>query len=573
MSSDVSQNHESPAESPAPEVATDAATQEPTPTAEATAETPAAEAQTAVAVAEQPAAAEEASAEPEQAAAPAADAPAESQPAEAAGAGVQAEPQATEAERPRVQLNPAGGEQLKAVPNPVTEGAAPEATESGEGEAPVSDSDIEAAAADLAGAVQDVVEVAIPKDVELGDLEAEIEAAMVGDAQAAEAAPEAASGAQELPEQGARLEGVIQSVHGDDVFFDLGFRIPGIVQMRQFEGIDPPEVGKKLKVVVSKVDENEGLIALNLPTGRSRPGGNWDAVEKGQTVDCTVQKTNKGGLEVMVGSLRGFMPASQVDTAFVGDLSAYVGQKLQAQITEVNPQKRNLVLSRRALLIEERKAQEAEFWETLEEGAEYDGRVKTIKDYGAFVDLGGADGFLHIGQISWTHIKHPNEVLSEGQSIRVKVTKIDREKNRIGLGMKELTQNPWDAAETTYAPETVHTGKVSRVMDFGAFVELEPGIEGLIHISQLDWKRVRKVTDVVQEGKEVTAKVLEFDKNRKRIALSVKAMSEDPRIAEEEAREAELAKRPPIERRTDLRGGIGQPESGGGLFGNPSDFS
>lgn len=570
MSSDVSQSQESPAESPAPEVAADATAPEPTPTAEAPAET-------AVAVADEPA--EEAPAsEPTAAATEPAEAPvAPSESAtEAAPAEDQADAASPETERPKVQLAPSGGEQLKAVPNPVTEGAAPEsASDSGEAAAPVSDADIESAAAELAGAVQDAVEVEIPKanDVELGDLEAEIEAAMAGDAQAAEAAPEAATGAQELPEQGARLEGVIQSVHGADVFFDLGFRIPGIVQMRQFEGIDPPEVGKKLKVVVSKVDENEGLIALNLPSGRSRPGGNWDAVEKGQTVDCTVQKTNKGGLEVMVGSLRGFMPASQVDTAFVGDLTAYVGQKLQARITEVNPQKRNLVLSRRSLLIEERKAQEAEFWETLEEGAEYDGRVKTIKDYGAFVDLGGADGFLHIGQISWTHIKHPNEVLSEGQSIRVKVTKLDREKNRIGLGMKELTQNPWDAAESTYAPETTVTGKVARVMDFGAFVELEPGIEGLIHISQLDWKRVRKVSDVVKEGQEVTAKVLEFDKNRKRIALSIKALSEDPRVAEEEAREAELAKRPPIERRTDLRGGIGQPESGGGLFGNPNDFS
>jgi small subunit ribosomal protein S1 len=222
--------------------------------------------------------------------------------------------------------------------------------------------------------------------------------------------------------------------------------------------------------------------------------------------------------------------------------------------------------------MEEREAQEEEFWESIQEDVEFIGRVKTLKDYGAFVDLGGADGFLHIGQISWTHIKHPSEVLTEGQEVNVKVIKVDRDKKRIGLGMKELSQDPWLVAAETYTPESIVTGKVTRATDFGAFVELEPGIEGLIHISQLDWKRVRKVTDVVQEGKEITAKVLEFDLSRRRISLSVKAMSQDPRVLEEAAREAELAALPPIERREDLKGGIGQPESGGGLFGNPSDF-
>jgi small subunit ribosomal protein S1 len=527
----------------------------------------------AVAVAEEPAAAEPV---------PVSEAPVgeqASQPTEESSAPVDesSEPTAlssdADSESRRVQLNPTGGDELKAVPNPVSESAvaAPVEVGSEDGAVASTDEEILAAAADLASAVRDVVEIEIPREVELGSLEAEIEAAMAGDAQQAEAT-KGADASQDLPDAGARLEGVVHSIHGDDVFLDLGFRIPGILQLRQFEGTTPPEVGKKLRVAVSKVDENEGLIAVNLPSGKSRPGGNWDAVEKGQVVDCMVQKMNKGGLEVQIGGLRGFMPAGQVDMHFVGDLSAYVGQKLPAKIIEVNQQKRNLVVSRRALLMEEREAQEEEFWESIQEDVEFIGRVKTLKDYGAFVDLGGADGFLHIGQISWTHIKHPSEVLTEGQEVNVKVIKVDRDKKRIGLGMKELSQDPWLVAAETYTPESIVTGKVTRATDFGAFVELEPGIEGLIHISQLDWKRVRKVTDVVQEGKEITAKVLEFDLSRRRISLSVKAMSQDPRVLEEAAREAELAALPPIERREDLKGGIGQPESGGGLFGNPSDF-
>ena len=413
--------------------------------------------------------------------------------------------------------------------------------------------------------------------MELGDLDAEIEAAMVGDSQqaaVAAAAAEAAGTPQvDLPEEGTRIDGIVQSVHGDDVFFDLGFRIPGIAQLRQFEGTEAPEAGKKIRVVVRKVNEAEGLIEVNLPGGKQRLGGNWEAVEVGQIVDCLVNKTNKGGLEVSVGSMRAFLPAGQVDLAYVESLEPFVGQKLQVKIIEANQKKRNLVVSRRALLVEERKGLEKEFWETIEEGEEFTGRVKTIKDYGAFIDLGGADGFLHIGQIAWTHIKHPNEVLSEGQEVTVKVAKVEKDKKKISLSMKELTQNPWVLAADKYAAESTVQGKVTRATDFGAFVELEPGIEGLVHISEIDHKRVNKVTDVVRVGQEVTAKVLEFDGNKKRVSLSLKALSEDPRIAAEAASEADFqaaqANRKP---REDLRGGIGSPSGGGGMFGNPTDF-
>lgn len=477
-----------------------------------------------------------------------------------------AESSAGQAAPKKVQLKPSGGEDLKAVPTQDEISAAAASV--------VPDPDGNAGApAPQSTPRQAAPPVEIPSDVELGDLEAEIEAVMNAESQDA-ATVENDSLSQDLPETGTRKEGIIQSIHGDDVFVDLGCRLPGLLQVRQFEGKDPPEVGRKINVTVSKVDENEGLITVNLKGGRARPGGNWDEVEKDQIVDCMVTGSNKGGLEVKIGSLRGFMPAGQVDLQYVESLDSYIGQKLEVKVIEVNPQKRNLVVSRRALLIEARKELEKDFWEGLEVDQEFEGRVKTIKDYGAFVDLGGADGFLHIGQIAWTHIKHPSEVLSEGQEINVKVIKLDAEKKKISLTMKAMTPNPWDSAANRYTPETVITGTVSRVTDFGAFIELEPGIEGLVHISELDYKRVRKVTDVVRVGQEVSAKVLEFDQNRKRVSLSLKQLKEDPRVAEEAAAAEELAKinasRIPREK---LKGGIGKPSTGGGgLFGNPGDF-
>ena len=533
-------------------------------TEEATSETPVTEVATETVASETegetPAAIEAVAEAPVEPAAAPAEAPTVAEPDAPAETSAAAEPVAK-----KVQLKPTGGDDLKAVPTQDDiSAAAAEMVVSPDGEV----------VQQVAGTPKDAaIPVEIPPEPELGDIEAEIAAAMNTETETA-AKVENDPLSNELPDTGSRKEGIVQSIHGDDVFVDLGCRLPGLLQLRQFEGQPAPEVGKKINVTVSKVDENEGLITVNLRGGRARPGGNWDEVEKDQIVSCMVSGSNKGGLEVKVGSLRGFLPAGQVDLQYVESLDSYIGQKLEVKITEVNPQKRNLVVSRRALLIEARKEMEAEFWEGLEADQEFEGKVKTLKDYGAFVDLGGADGFLHIGQISWTHIKHPSEVLSVGQEINVKILKIDAEKRKISLTMKGMMPNPWDSASNRYTPETVITGPVTKVTDFGAFIELEPGIEGLVHISELDYKRVRKVTDVVRVGQEVSAKVLEFDQNRKRVSLSIKQLKEDPRIAEEAATEEELAKlnanRIPREK---LKGGIGKPAAGsGGLFGNPGDF-
>ncbi len=427
--------------------------------------------------------------------------------------------------------------------------------------------------------------VEIPKDVEGLDaaLEAEIEAAMseVKDSAITDAAggtPESSAKAdseeltEETIEQGHRLKGTVQSIHGDNVFVDIGFRSPGVVALRQFESEKPPEVGQSLDLTVDRYDANEGLVFVNLPRGRQHVGGNWDAVSVGQIVDCVVNKTNKGGLEVNVGTLRGFLPAGQVDLQYVGDLEPFVGQKLRVKITEANRQRRNLIVSRRAVLEEDRREAEEALWLTLEVGQKFAGRIKTIKNYGAFVDLGGVDGFLHIGQISWNRIKHPSEVISVGQEVEVQVVSLEKDQRKIGLGMRQLQANPWDNVENEYPIGTTISGKVSRILDFGAFVELQPGVEGLVHISELDYKRVNRVADVLSVGQEIDVKVLEVDPNRKRVSLSLKALKPAPKSAEPEQQEEEPESPPPVRKRKEpLKGGIGS--GSGQLFGDPKDYS
>lgn len=496
----------------------------------------------------------------------------------------------------KVQLKPkADPEQFKAIPSPGS--SVPilpnEAGSAEAGKADVSQEELEEAA--LLQVAEAATPIDIPPEVDQleDDLEAELAAALsdqgakelpktltdeevAAEATQAESASAPPTGtnpsapAEEGLAEGDRLKGKVESINNDDVFIDLGSRslgVPGIVPLRQF-GEKAPEIGKEVDVKITKIKESEGLIVLSLPRGRHKPSGDWDAVSAGQVVECVVNKSNKGGLEVNVGSLRGFLPASQADLYFVGDLEPFVGQKLTVQITEVNPKKRNLVVSRRKYLEAEREEIQKELWEKLAVGQEHTGVVKNIKDYGAFVDLGGIDGFLHIGEISWNRIKHPKDALSEQQQINVKILKMDREKNRISLGMKQLQQDPWKMAESNYAKDSTVTGKVTRTTDFGAFIELEPGLEGLIHISEIDHRRIKRVTEVLKVGQETSAKVLEVDLNRKRISLSLKALTEKPEEVVEEQPAYERKRKGPL-----LGGNAGDTAgSGGGLFGNPTDY-
>lgn len=488
----------------------------------------------------------------------------------------------------RVRLNPTfDPAQLKAVPSlsPPPETAGDQPQERKTADLATSDGDAVQVIERRAPAVEPppragkAVEIPpVVKDLD-AEMEAEIEAAMssgelspIG-TDAAQVAESAAQEDEERPaedalESGHHITARIQSIHGDSVFLDLGYRSPGMVPLRQFTSGKKPEVGQLIEVLVDRLAPDEGLIYLNLPRGLRRIAGNWESLAKGQTVDCLVNRTNKGGLEVTVSGLRGFLPSSQIELGFVSDLEPYVGQKLRAQVMEVNPRKRNLVVSRRAYLQIERQEAEQQLWKTLEVGQTFTGRVKTIKDYGAFVDLGGVDGFLHIGEMAWHRIKHPSEVVQDGQTVDVKVLSLDNEKKKISLGMKQLVQNPWTKAADKYSANSTVSGTVTRIADFGVFVELEPSIEGLIHISELDHKHVRRAADVVKVHQVVTAQVLEVDVERKRISLSLKALVAKPEEIKPVEEPVEPVQR---KRKGPLKGGTGSSEPRG-LFGNPSDY-
>jgi small subunit ribosomal protein S1 len=319
-----------------------------------------------------------------------------------------------------------------------------------------------------------------------------------------------------------------------------------------------PKIGQEVDVTIEGFDNANGLIIL------SRRGAavhaDWSSVAEGMIVEARVTETNKGGLAVDVNSIRGFMPISQIDLYRVEDVEQFVNQRLRCLVTEVDPEERNLIVSRRALLEKEREENREKLWAQLAEGQIYEGIVRSLKDFGAFVDIGGVDGLLHVSEMSWQRVADPSKFVQPGQKVKVVVLKIDPERRKVSFGMKQLTDSPWDSAAEKYAHGMIVTGKVTRLMDFGAFVELEPAIEGLIHISELSPTRVRRVIDVVKVGQDVQVMILNVDTAQRRISLSLKAALPQEPEAEpgaEEAEEEVVEVKPPRPRTTPLRGGIG----------------
>jgi small subunit ribosomal protein S1 len=379
-----------------------------------------------------------------------------------------------------------------------------------------------------------------------------------------ESRPPQASGPGAAP---GRKKGKVLAVRGQDVFVEVpGGRTQGVLPIMQFpEG--PPPPGTEVEVSIEGYDQSNGLLIM------SRKGAameaDWSSVAPGMIVEARVTETNKGGLAVDINGIRGFMPISQIDLYRVEQAEQYVNQRLLCLVTEVNPEERNLVVSRRALLEKEREEKREKLWQELGEGQVREGIVRSVRDFGAFVDLDGVDGLLHISEMSWKRVQDPNTIVQPGQRIKVVVLKVDREKRKVGLGLRQLLASPWDNIEEKYPEGDVVAGKVTRLMDFGAFVELEAGVEGLIHISELAPQRVWRVGDVVQPDQEVQVKVLRVDPAQRRISLSLKgaiAPPEPPKPEEEEAEEEVPQKvKPPRPRTTPLRGGIGGDEAGGGL--------
>lgn len=419
---------------------------------------------------------------------------------------------------------------------------------------------------------QDAARPKVPKpsvrDQLSPELEAEINAAL-GDAALEKlmGGDEAAGIGQDL-EVDSRRRATVVKVHGDNVFLSLGSQHEGVVSVRQFA--EPPEVGSVLDVVVKGYQTEEGLYEVTVP-GASIDVSDWSDLTEGAVVEARITGSNTGGLECMVNNIRGFIPASQIAQYRVENFAEFIDQRLQCVVTEANPQRRNLVLSHRAVLEREQEAKRQQLLSELEEGQIREGVVRNIRDFGAFVDLGGVDGLVHVSQLSWERVNHPSDVLSEGQEVRVKIEKIDPETGKIGLSIRNLEQTPWSRAATDYPVGAVVKGQVSRIAKFGAFVRIGPGVEGLIHISELAHQRVPNVSSVVNEGQEVQVKVLSVDAEAQRIALSLKATQEAPVEAgqpgaqeEEDEPPRELAVKP--QRKGPLKGGTDRP-SGGEQFG------
>ena len=358
----------------------------------------------------------------------------------------------------------------------------------------------------------------------------------------------------------------VVKVHRDDVFVEIGEHHQGVIPLKQFA--EPPEPGTMVEAIVNSFNGEDGLYELTIP-GAAVDVGDWSQVSEGIVVDAVVTGHNKGGLECEVSKLRAFMPISQIALYRVDDIEQFVGEKLTCVVLEANPEKRNLVLSHRAFLERQREEQKEKLLEELAAGQTREGVVRRLLDFGAFVDLGGVDGLIPIGQMSWERIKHPSELLKEGQTIEVHVERVDPQTGKISLSYRESWENPWDQAAEKYPLKKTFSGTVSKLMDFGAFVKLEAGIEGLIHISELAHHRVMRVSDVVSEGQEVEVQVLSVDTDAQRIGLSLKALMAKPEPAKKKQDglpELEQDPQPTLPpRKGPLKGGFDRPTGGEGV--------
>lgn len=396
------------------------------------------------------------------------------------------------------------------------------------------------------------------------ELEQEIAAAMGENVENLMAGQVSPSGEEEVKIDG-RYEATVLRTLRESVLFDLPGPYNGAVPLRHFS--EPPEPGSKQEILVVGFAADEQLYNCLVPGG-SVEVVDWSDIQEGVVVEATVTGHNKGGLECEVNHIRGFMPISQIALYRVDELEGFVGQKLPSVITEANPGRGNLVLSHRAVLEREREEAREKLLAELAIGQVREGTVTRLQNFGAFVDIGGIDGLIHISQLSWDNIRHPSEVVAEGQQVRVRIDKLDKESGKIGLSYRDLMHHPWEGIDAKYPVNELVKGTVSKIMDFGAFVKLEPGVEGLVHISELSHKRVNRVSHVVEEGQRVEVKVLSVDEEAQRISLSMKAAqvgsSDDSSSEEDETPTSKPVPKIPVQM---LRGGTGGRKSDGEQFG------
>ncbi len=327
---------------------------------------------------------------------------------------------------------------------------------------------------------------------------------------------------------GQTVTGTVVQITEDEICVNIGYKSDGLIKRSDMVG-DGIELGQEIEVEVVKVNDGEGNVILSQRNIVNRKA--WDALmvkfDAGEYVDGVGKEAVKGGLIADVEGIRAFVPASQLSQRYVEKISEFVGKPVKLKIIEVDKQKKRIVASRKAYLQEESASKKQGAWDKLVEGEVVTGIVRRLTDFGAFVDVGGVDGLIHVTDLSWGRIKHPSEVVSANQEVQVKILSLDRERERIQLGYKQLQPKPWDVVEEKYAIGSVVEGKVVRITAFGAFVELEPGLDGLVHISQCALTRVQKVEDAVKVGQVVRVKVLKVEPAEKRISLSIREVLED----------------------------------------------
>jgi small subunit ribosomal protein S1 len=347
-------------------------------------------------------------------------------------------------------------------------------------------------------------------------------------------------------EEGDIVTGTVVRVDKDEVLVDIGYKSEGVVPANELsirKSVDPAEevsVGDVVDALVLTKEDADGRLILSRKRARFERA--WQRIEKaaeeGTPVTGSVIEVVKGGLILDLG-VRGFLPASLVDIRRVADLDEFLGQTLECRVIELNRFRNNVVLSRRAVLEEERRGAREQILDRMNVGDLVTGTISNIVDFGAFVDLDGIDGLIHISELSWSHVNHPSEVLTIGQKVEVRVLDIDRDRQRISLGLKQTQKDPWQQVfENRQVNEIVH-GKVTKLVSFGAFVEIEEGVEGLIHISELAQHHVEDPNEIVRPGQEVNVKIIEIDPERRRLSLSLKRLEPEYRIHEDAMAEGE----------------------------------
>lgn len=342
------------------------------------------------------------------------------------------------------------------------------------------------------------------------------------------------------------VEGTVIDVKPEEIVLNIGYKSDGILTRSEYTN-EPnmdlttvARVGDKMEVKVLKVNDGEGQVSLTYKRLAAEKGNKRieEAFNTQEILTAKVTQVLEGGICVVVDEVRIFIPASLVSDVYEKDLSKYAGEEISFVITEYNPKRRRYIGNRKVLLVAEKEEKQRELFEKIHAGDVVEGVVKNITDFGAFIDLGGADGLLHISEMSWGRVENPKKVFKVGETVKVLIKEIDGSK--IALSMKFEDENPWKDSAVKYAIGNVVTGKVARMTDFGAFIELENGVDALLHVSQISREHIEKPADVLKVGDEVTAKVVDFNEADKKISLSIKAMMEPEKTEEPETEEADV---------------------------------